>query len=217
MSTVTDPFTRADSTTSIGTAPTGQSWVNRNGTWGISSNRAYVDAVPGDWQATADVDASESDGTVQVTVAVVAGDEGFIFRVQSGTNYLMATVDNRFSSGATIYEQVAGAFTALGTAAATIADGDVLSMVLSGTSIDFKKNGVSMVSVSSTRFQTETKHGMRTYTHSGINTARFDDFSFTGSGGAAAPPNMSFLFRLDRQRALRGRRLARSNRTRRQV
>lgn len=38
---VSDSFTRADSATSMGTAPTGQAWAPQTGTWGISANRAY--------------------------------------------------------------------------------------------------------------------------------------------------------------------------------
>lgn len=38
---VSDSFTRANSAVSMGTADTGQTWLANDGTWGITSNRAY--------------------------------------------------------------------------------------------------------------------------------------------------------------------------------
>lgn len=39
---VLDRFDRADSTTTLGTAETGQAWTAQNGTWGVIGGKAYV-------------------------------------------------------------------------------------------------------------------------------------------------------------------------------
>lgn len=40
--TIEDNFNRANSTTTMGSTPSGQPWITYNGTWGINSNRAYT-------------------------------------------------------------------------------------------------------------------------------------------------------------------------------
>lgn len=211
MANVTDSFNRADSSTGIGTADSGQSWVNQGGTWGISSNQAFTATAAGDGQSTAVVDSGESDGTVSAIMATLQTDNGLCFRVVDNSNYLMVTVS--FGSSIIIYERVAGGFTSLGSQSTTVVNGDLLSVVMSGSAIDIKVNGSTVKSITTTRFQTATKHGLRNFESF---TPRWDDFNFTGAG-AAATPDMSFLHRMDRQRALRGRRVARSSRTRRQA
>jgi hypothetical protein len=209
MANVTDSFTRADSATSLGNADSGQTWAAQTGTWGISSNQAYIASQAG--QNTAAIDSGESDGTVAATVAVWSGDDGILFRGIDDSNYLFVTAN---STILILYERVAGGFAELTRySSLSFASGDILSAVLSGTSVTIKQNGTTLITFTTSRFQTSTKYGMRSF---GSALPKWDDFSFTGAG-AASTPDMSFLHRIDRHRALRGRRVARSSRTRRQV
>lgn len=190
MANVTDSFNRADDAATLGNADSGQTWVPDDSgggffsVWGISGNRAYAPGPAPDHQTQAYVETGKSDGTVAVKIAVYGGDDGIIFRYRDVNNYLLATV----VSGGTeriIYERVAFAFAALDVSSGlSFGDGDVLGVVMSGTSIITTKNGSPFgTPITTSRFQTETKHGIRTYTGATGTTTRFDDFSFTGSGG----------------------------------
>lgn len=168
---VSDSFNRADSSTSLGSADTGQAWTALVGTWGITSNQAYNPVGGGDNQCTAVVDAGVSDCTVQVTKPN-SHDAGFVFRVVDANNYLM------FTEAGVLYKRVGGGFTSIATCAVG-SDGDVLAAVLSGTSVIVKRNGTQIVSVTESTHQSATKHGLRNYFPSFGASELFDDFTVT--------------------------------------
>lgn len=173
MTNVTDSFNRADNASSLGTADTGQTWTALGtAVFGISSNQAYQSG--GGAQALAVVETGESDGTVQVTVAVT-GDAGFCFRsTNEGSNWMW--------NGQTLFsEEGAGNFNSHGAAASADTAGDVIAAVLAGDQITIKRNGTTILGpITSSYNQTVTKHGIRI---NGDTAVRFDNFSFTGSGG----------------------------------
>lgn len=175
MANVSDSFNRADDATSLGTADSGQAWTAELGTWGISSNQAYLVTSAGDAQNTAWVETSETDGTAQVTIAVVGGSNvGIVFRLVDGNNYYIAIHDGGVLY---FYRRLAGGFTLLGNLSYTLVAGDVFSVVMAGSDFDFKVNAVSKITVNDSN-HTGTKCGIR---HGGAaSAARFDDFTFTG-------------------------------------
>lgn len=135
----THTFTAADSAVAIPAADTGEATQVLAGTWGISSNRAYLVASGGDSAVV--WDAGASDGTFGVTFAAGATLDGirFVFRASDASNYWIV----QFASGfARLYKRVAGAFTEMGTAVAHAAtDGDTVAVVLSGNDIAVTING----------------------------------------------------------------------------
>jgi hypothetical protein len=165
--TVEDYFTRADSTTTLGTADTGQTWTAHTGTWGISSNQAYLATRSGDSVATVDCGKSDIDFTCNVTLGADGTQPGIVFRATDDQNYLLAFLNN--STGATddieLYQRVAGAYTKLGTDyrfPGDIANTTItLRVVTSGTSIEIYADGTLRHSHTTSQFQTATRVGLR--------------------------------------------------------
>lgn len=161
---ITDSFNRADSAVTLGNTDTGQPWTYQSGTWGISSNTAYVTSTG---QHTAVVNAGVSDCTVQATMSSIGTSPGLCWRATDDNNYFLF-------AGPTCYKRVAGGFTSLGSTGG-FSNGDVLSVVVSGTSHIIKKNGTTVLSFTESFNQTATKHGLRAQ----ANDSRFDNFSVT--------------------------------------
>lgn len=185
---VSDSFNRANNLLTLGNADTGQTWIvpadsQIAGTpvWGIISNTAYV-PVPVN-KDIAFVDAGVADGTIQVTIATTGGaasDLGVVFRYVDNANFWYANIEN-ITPSYNLWQVVAGSFNQPTTGTTTVADGDVLSVVLSGTSITFKKNGTTLNTLTDATFQTATRHGIIDAT--GLGLVRFDDFSVTTADG----------------------------------
>lgn len=166
---VYDSFDRADSSTTLGTADTGQVWATVIDTgspgttgWGIISNTAYMPS--GAFQNLAYVDSGLSDCTVEVTMVNAAGDAGVCFRVVNGSNNFVSTSN-------ALFVRVSGSFTNLGSWGYVA--GDTIKVVLSGSSIKCYTNGVEQLSVTNTNHQSATNHGMR---RNGGFAVRWDDF-----------------------------------------
>lgn len=101
-----DSFTRADAASSLGDTDsyaggTTKTWVQRSGTWGITSNRAYAPAAG---EARATVDVSASDVRVEANLYVVSTasrwDGGLAARYDAstsgfGTGLLFATYNSK--------------------------------------------------------------------------------------------------------------------------
>jgi len=173
---VSDSFNRADSTTSLGTADTGQAWTALTGTLGINGNAAYAVVTS---NSVAVIDSGLADGTVQVKLTATATGSvmpRLIFRCTDASNYWM--LQARGSTGKyQLYKNVAGAFTQLGTdIAVTPTAGDVIQAVLSGSSVTIKVNGVQAATATDAFNSTATKHGIG-WAQPTDTTQKFDDFS----------------------------------------
>jgi len=163
---VTDSFNRADSTTTMGNADTGQTWVPNSGTWGISSNKARL--VTGTSQATTVLDSGLSDCTIEVTLSTFEY-SGLCFRSTDDNNHFL-------TNAGSLSRREGGTFTKINDFSQGFASGDTIKVVLSSSSITVYRNGSSVLSATSSFNQSETFHGLRT--NAGTN-ARFDDFSIT--------------------------------------
>lgn len=176
---VSDAFTRADSTSTMGNADTGQSWANTGATYGISSNKGYLVSVPGTLTA-AYVNSAVSDCTVSVSVAMGAGatSVALVFR-GDGTNSNWWAFGANSGSACVLYNKVGGSFNTLATGTTVLALNTTytLSVVLSGTSIVCKVGGSTEpnCSITNSTFQTNTRHGFA----QSVVTTRFDDFLVT--------------------------------------
>ena len=193
MANRTDTFNRADSG-SLGTpSDSGSSWVTPSGdSFGISSNKAYN--TDGREPAINYLECSAADGTLQCTLSTSASGtfKGLILRFASATDYIAIRAQ---PSSWAAYAFVGGAPTQIGsTYSATPASGDVIAVIASGTSIEVKINGVSRITGTSSSGQTNTKHGLITYTDT---TSRFDDWSWTdaSAGGIGSAPSTPRLVR----------------------
>lgn len=155
--TVHDTFTRADSTTTLGTTDTGQAWTAHTGTWGIVSNQGYLVTQSGDSVAT--VNSTKSDIDMTCTIKHVT-ETSLVFRAIDNNNYLLVLVNN---SNIELWRRVAGAYTQIATTATAHISGGVyvVRIVASGTSITVYEDGVSKIATTSSQFQTETRVGLR--------------------------------------------------------
>jgi len=162
---VSDAFNRADSTTTMGNADSGQTWVPNRGTWGISSNRAYcVNSAVG--QCSTVIDSGLADCSVQMTVQTT-GDVGMCWRSTDDNNHFLG------GSGS-IYRKQGGGYTLVASGSA-VSSGDVIKVVLSGSSHTLTKNGAAWCSFTDSFNSTATKHGIRHHN----STSFFDDFTVT--------------------------------------
>jgi hypothetical protein len=186
MSSRADDFNRADNGSALGTpSDAGSSWVAANGTWGIGTNRARNFSEGS--SEIAYLEASAADVEVQVTLPTFVTDGGsdarVIARYADANNYLLFRVKN---GGWDLYKNVAGSFTQLFDVGGTPADGDVLKLVCSGTTISCYVNGAQKgANQTVSDGSANTKHGISAHN----NGVKFDDFSITElGGGTKAPP-----------------------------
>lgn len=167
---VYDSFTRTNSTTSLGSADTGQSWTQLLGTWGINSNTAYQSSSVSD--AMSIVDSGYSNGEVVAKFSAY-GDNSLYFRVTNATNWWRFTYE-----AGSIYLQKcsAGSVTTISSTTYTAVNGDIAKVALSGPSVSCFINNVPKLSTVDAFLQTNTKHGIgNSYTEP---NGRFDDFAF---------------------------------------
>jgi hypothetical protein len=171
---VHDSFTRANNASSLGSANTGQTWTQLLGTWGISSNQAYISASAGQIKEAAVIQSGKSDVTVQVKIAASGGNPGILLRA--------ADVDNGLATNPTaLFRLQAGGYTSILTFSTAISVGDTLRLTAVGSNITAYRQAGSTGSFSSIGSiteafgQTNTKHGLRSDTNT-ANATRFDDF-----------------------------------------
>lgn len=166
---VTDTFNRADGTTGLGIADTGQAWVTGNGTWGIGSNRARCVTAAGNtftW-----LDAGKSDCTVSIDLPVIGTNAGLCMRVADLDNLIMVSC---ISGGLQVFRRQASNYTALTPSAVpTFASGDHVDVTVSGSNWTLAKNGTPVATWTESFNATATRHGIRV---NNDTSARFDNF-----------------------------------------
>jgi len=153
-----DSFDRADSTTTLGTADSGQAWTADVGTWGINGNKGYrVGTTDG---AMATIDVGAADQTVSAVAVLVNGNyHGVVARMTDTNNFYLAQGNNARTQ---LYKRVAGTYTQLGSNGAAISNGDTLTLRVSGTSIKLIVGGVDRITATDSGLATGNRCGMRT-------------------------------------------------------
>lgn len=173
---ISDNFERADSTTTLGTAGTGQIWTAPKGTWGIQTGKAY--AVTATEDDTALIEAAITDMTVEAVGSRQPQDGGnwmisLIARATDKDNLYLADV--RLDGVANIYKKVAGVYTKLITVSGpALVGGDKLTFSVKGTQLILSLGGKYLAAVDDATYASGTKAGIR---QSGTNPNRVNDFS----------------------------------------
>lgn len=187
MTNRTDTFDRANSIISINSPSDGLGDYSGVGTWGIGSNTAReVSSASVDY---AILESSITNVEVQATMSALPANDsaGLSARVVDVDNLIMARI--HVSNAFQIYKRVGSTFTQVGsTYSYTPAAGDVIKLVVNGTSVSGYVNGVLRVGPSTVNdavLQTSTKHGLFAMAET---TARWDDLSITEIGGATTVP-----------------------------
>lgn len=172
-----DQFTRADSTSSLGTSESGHVWTARNGTWGISSNKGYAPAVTGA-QSTADVDGGRANVSVAVDYTYQSNNGGLVARVVDFSNHILLHVSS--TSQIRLTKKVADSFTTLANGSASFSTGNTYNLRAEcrGATILAYVDGVlkithTLSATDQATFLTPTRFGLRT---TAVGTERFDNF-----------------------------------------
>ena len=145
---VSDSFNRGNSTTTMGTADTGQAWGYFVGTWGISSNRAYCvsDAnARGARISTGLLNAKVQCGMYgEINSLVTNRVPNLIFHYGDSNNFLYARV---FNGNAELYKYDGGAASLLASAVQAMADGVeyTLTAAFMENNINIAVDGVSLI------------------------------------------------------------------------
>lgn len=165
-----DTFTRADSTTTLGSTESGaKAWAATAGTWGIASGQAYN--AGGTGGALATIDAGTADYTVSVKVNASDSGSGLIARLTDPSNWLMALAPA--GGELQLYHNVGGSVSAVAYPGTPIAAGDVVQMACAGGTVTYSVNGTAVGSFADST--TGTRCGFR----ADSAAARFDNFTVT--------------------------------------
>jgi hypothetical protein len=167
----TDDFNRTDSSTTLGTTTDGKTWQTINSSvWGIAGNAAYCPTPAS--RGYAFVDTGAQNGTLTAVMSVTASFAGVAFRIFDASNLFYVQPN---STTLELRKVAGGVGTLVGSATGlTFANGDTLSVVLSGNSISVSLNGTERITYTDSTFATNKKHGL---TAAGT-VARFDSASF---------------------------------------
>jgi hypothetical protein len=178
-----DSFNRANSTTSLGVADTGQTWQYFSAnSWGISSNQAYCSTGAVNNSCFVDVGVSV-DTKTSVKINVIEQYSALAVRRNSNpsTNEFYGV---RYNNGILQVVKVsAGGTSTLGSGSVTMVNGDTLSVECIGTSIKAYVNSVLIVTVTDSSYTNYTGYGLYLTNRT---TTRFDDFKvedFSTGGG----------------------------------
>ncbi len=180
MANRTDTFNRTNSGSALGTpSDSGSAWVEAASNFGIFSNQAYG---AGNGSPTLSyLECSAADGTVQLTyVTPGAGSAGLAFRVSDASNFWVVRATTAF--GYSVYKCVATTFSLVQTGSHIPANNDVVSVVLSGSSIIVKVNGTTDNTITDSFNAAATKHGLGSQV--GDASSLFDSWSFVGGAPA---------------------------------
>jgi hypothetical protein len=165
---IKDNFNESDSATTMGKTDSGQSWIPKTGTWGISTNKAYsvTDAV-GDLVL---VDSGITDPVIQCTLNGTLNSvvnfrvPQLGFRGLDSSNFLLADMVN---GTVRLLKFDGGVFTTLTTTATTTSDNTdyQVCIVCNNLSITIYVNGVSKITYTlaggDTKYVEYTKMGFR--------------------------------------------------------
>jgi hypothetical protein len=158
---VYDSFHRADSTSSLGSAETGQLWQTQSSVWGITSNTARFRSSSGGYAAYFDV--GIDDYTIELGVAISTSG-GLIWRMQpTGQNYYL------WNYGTGVQAIVSNVATTL--VNSPYSGASIIRVVSNGHYHIGYKDGVQVWTLTDDRYVTGSRAGMRaTAANSGFNS-----------------------------------------------
>jgi hypothetical protein len=170
-----DTFTRS----TLGSTETGSyAWTKNvsGSTWTCNGSQLLTPTAVAGYEQDCYIDDTHSDGTIQATSAVVSSGSGVCFRVAGTSNVNGYIFWNASGTYTLSRRNGSNSYTALGTGAGiTPAAGDVLKVVLNGSSIKCYVNGTLAVSVTDSTYA-GTRHGLWVNSKNG---GTFDNFSHT--------------------------------------
>jgi hypothetical protein len=194
---ILDTFTGSDSTTSIGTGvhtpdtnvPAGAwsqtSEFGSGGSWGISSNKAYVSSAPGE-QAWAVIDGGHTDGTLTCDITLSSTTNrtvrGLMFRYTNASSFMRLLIV-KVSGTNQLQLQTNAATRALQDYSFTDGSTYTIKIIMNGTNIKVYVNNVLQIdNTDAGNTHTGTKIGLAVYANGSTNddlAGRWDSLQFT--------------------------------------
>ncbi|WP_307874757.1 DNRLRE domain-containing protein [Frankia nepalensis] len=194
-----DSFTRANSSTTLGTSDTGEQWQALtlpglgNGTWGISGNAAYLATASGN-RNMATVSAA-ADGTFSFKMPVAQAGLGLAFRFADASNYWRVVAQP--SSGTwQLVRTVGGVETVIATSSGGLCctATDTLTVVTNGPAISVLRNGSQILSAN----DPAVFYGSRVGPFAeATGSGRIDDFTATAATTLTDKTGTAHTFRSD--------------------
>lgn len=158
---VYDTFDRADNSSTLGNADTGQAWTNISGIFGISNNKAILITNGGSNNDIASIDSSLASKKITCDITFVTGSNpNILIRYSSASNFIQIGIG---SSSFDLYKNVNGSYTKLGTYSYTPVDGTTYHFIITdnGSSISIQIDSICTITATDTNFNTTTKIGLR--------------------------------------------------------
>lgn len=154
---VSDTFTRSDG--ALGNAETGQAWLTTGGTWAISNGAVTCTTNTGSYYAYLESGKSDIDIAADL---IFAGNAGLVFRMVDANNMLFVRIAGA-GPQLGLYKSVSGSNTSIGGYTFTPVSGTTyrVRVVASGSSIQVYLDGILVITVTDTTYQTATKVGFR--------------------------------------------------------
>ncbi|MDX3245844.1 hypothetical protein [Streptomyces sp. ME18-1-4] len=187
MTTFTDDFNRADG------AP-GANWVLVSGPWTIISQQLSSGTVGGTVIIRAATAMATNDNSAQVTITATGAVSHGVF-CRANSTFTQGYLWRNDGTTWTLFSNVGGSFTSIGSFAGAAVAGDVAKVQAVGSTIKGLVNGIERVSVTNSAVATGTSVGLRAES---TNLLRFDDFTgadvtsgATGDAALAATATLS--------------------------
>jgi hypothetical protein len=171
MAIYSDDFNRADSTN------LGSNWTELDDDWSIKSNQ-LAPGISTTGIVLYNRPLDTTDQYAQITMTVTTGTSMGIFArsdINKSAFYLLRSNGTDW----TLFRNIGGSFTSLGSYTANLAVGDVARIECIGTTIKGYVNGIERISVTDTQITTGNYAGVRSAQSS---TARFDNFVTADTG-----------------------------------
>ena len=159
--TVYDDFAR-DTTSGLGTAPSGQEWTTPLGTWAAAGGKASV-AIPNDQgggRNIALIDLGSPNGSVSAKADRMTSGWGLIFRYQGQYNYWMISATPKFGAF-TVMEVEDGKVRRVGTASGSVVDGVIVKVVFQGPKLTVFIDGKETAAVIDSTYRAEGPNGQK--------------------------------------------------------
>ncbi|MDP4224820.1 MAG: hypothetical protein Q8910_00420 [Bacteroidota bacterium] len=161
-----DTYNRSNSSTTLGTSDSGQTYTYVGGTFGISSNRAYVASYTSLPRALVNI--NNSNCTLTGIVGTPATNMRFIFRYASSSNEWMVDISSTYS----LFKRVSGTTSTAASTTVTPVSGDVVKLVLVGQQIMLSINNTLVANIFDTFNQDATTYGIGSI---GTSNARWEE------------------------------------------
>lgn len=187
MTTFTDDFNRTDG------AP-GANWVLVSGPWTIISQQLSSGTAGGTVIIRAATAMATNDNSAQVTIAATGAVSHGVW-ARGNTTFTQGYLWRNDGTSWTLFSNVGGSFTSIGSFAGAAVAGDIAKIQAVGSTIKGLVNGIVRVSVTDSAVTTGTSVGIRAESS---NLLRFDDFTgadvtsgATGDAALAATATLS--------------------------